>query len=378
MTRRHTAIGVRNDLTRNTGAWIEGDSTGARRFVNIGEVHLESGGSLPVTVAFETWGTLNSDASNAVLVLHALTGDSHVAGSSEPTSPAGWWQWLVGPGKPIDTSEYFVVCPNVLGGCQGTTGPASLAPDGSRFGSRFPRITIRDQVAVEHALADWLEIDAWALVIGGSVGGMRALEWAVSFPARVRAAAILASTAGVSGDVIAWNHAQLSAITSAPEYQGGDYYETPGPGPRSALGVARRIAMATYRTAVEFDSRFTPAVDSSRMGPFDAESYLDHHARTLADRFDAGSYVTLVRAMNTHRIGAGRGGTDNALAKVRARTLVISIDSDRLFPVAQNVELAEGIEGARHVTVSSEKGHDAFLVEHPVIRSEVLALLRGA
>lgn len=354
-----------------TGAWREGDHPGDRRWTARADpLRLESGDELPgVRLAYETWGTLAADRSNAVLVLHALTGDSHVTGPEGPGHPSpGWWEGLIGPGLPLDTDRYFVVAPNTLGGCQGSTGPASTAPDRRPWGSRFPRITIRDTVAAELALAAELGIDVWAAVIGGSMGGMRALEWAVGHPERVARLLLLACPAATSAQQIAWAAPQLHAIRSDPGWHGGDYHDRPGPGPVAGLGIARRIAHVTYRGAEEFDERFGRAAqadeDPLSGGRFAVESYLDHHAAKLARRFDAASYVVLTTAMNTHDVGRGRGGVTRALGRVSAHTVVGGVDSDHLYPLAQQKELADGIPGADEARlIESAAGHDGFLVE---------------
>ncbi|MEV4598958.1 homoserine O-acetyltransferase [Amycolatopsis sp. NPDC049253] len=365
-----------------TGAWRAGDPPGRRQwFTGSGALSLEAGGSLPsYTLAYETWGTLNSDGSNAVLVEHALTGDSHVAGPAEPGHlSAGWWDGLVGPGKALDTDSLFVVAPNVLGGCQGSTGPSSPDPDGRIYGSRFPAVTVRDQVATEAALADALGIDRWAGVVGGSMGGMRALEWAVTLPDRVASVLVLASTARASAEQIAWAAPQLHAIRSDPGWHGGDYYSSaPGEGPHAGLGVARRIAHVTYRSEPELARRFGRRAQGSenplRRGRFAVESYLDHHADKLLRRFDAGSYVVLTESMNTHDVGRDRGGVGSALSRVRARTVVAGVDSDRLYPLYQSAEIAEGVGGETAV-VSSPYGHDSFLIETGQIAALVKSLL---
>jgi len=366
-----------------SGGWQEGDHPGRRQFAGVGAVRLERGGRLDdVTVAYETWGRLSPARDNAVLVLHALTGDSHVVGPAGPGHPTpGWWDGLIGPGRPLDTDRWFVVASNVLGGCQGTTGPASPAPDGRRYGSRFPFITVRDQVDVEARLADLLGIERWGLVLGGSMGGMRALEWAVTYPQRVDRLLVLASCAQATGDQIAWCAAQLAAIRSDPGFRGGDYYDAPpGDGPHLGMGVARRIAHATYRSAAELNLRFgrssqpgeEPLGDGGR---YAVESYLDHHAAKLTHRFDANSYLVLTEAMNSHDIGRGRGGVPAALSRVRALTAVAGIDSDRLYPLPLNAELAEGIEGASLTVMSSPHGHDGFLVESEQVGGIVARLL---
>ena len=353
---------------------------GGRQFADIGSLGLELGGRLDrVRVAYETWGTLNPDASNAVLVLHALTGDSHVDGSSGPGHPTpGWWDGLVGPDAPLDTSRWFVVAPNVLGGCQGTTGPSSLAADGLPYGSRFPRITVADQVAAEAGLADLLGIDRWAAVIGGSMGGMRALEWAVGSPDRTASALVLAVGATSTADQIATQTTQEIAITSDPRWRGGDYHDAaPGDGPSAGLGVARRIAHITYRSDGELQSRFgndaQDGEDPRAGGRFAVQSYLDHHADKLAHRFDAGSYVVLTDAMSTWDVGRGRGGVEQALSDVHIPMVVGGIDSDRLYPLRLQQQIADLVPGAVGGlrVISSPYGHDGFLVE----RDRVFALV---
>ncbi|MFG3590715.1 homoserine O-acetyltransferase [Streptomyces sp. NPDC047990] len=355
-----------------SGAWREGEPPGRRHWYERDKtLPLEVGDELPgMRLAFETWGRLSPDRSNAVLVLHALTGDSHVVGPAEPGHPTpGWWDGLIGPRRALDTDRWFVVAPNVLGGCQGSTGPSSLTPDGRRWGGGFPFLTQRDQVAAEADLANALGIDRWALVVGGSMGGMRALEWAVSHPERTRALLLLATTAAASAEQIAWANIQLRAIRSDPHWRGGNYHDAgPGLGPHSGLGLARRLAHVTYRSEAELQVRFGRAPQGTENpwngGRFQVESYLDHHAVKLVSRFDAGSYVTLSEAMNSHDIGRGRGSTRAALSRVTARTLVAGVDSDRLYPLSQQAELAAGIPTADHVrVVESPHGHDGFLIE---------------
>ena len=325
----------------------------------------------PVDLAYETWGEPNAARSNAVLVLHALTGDSHAAGLSGPGHPrAGWWDPVVGPARAIDTDRFFVVCANILGGCQGTTGPASLAPDGRPYGSRFPRITIRDQVAVEAALADHLGITRWAAVVGGSMGGMRALEWAVAHPARVASVVVISTGAAASAEQIALCSVQIHAIRSDPRFRDGDYYDAgPGDGPHRGMGLARRIGHISYRTEVELDGRFghdpQAGEDPLAGGRYAVESYLDHQADQLVRRFDANSYIVLSDGMNHHDVGRGRGGIAPALAGIEADVTIAGIDSDRLYPLRLQYELAALIPNAGEVTVlSSSHGHDGFLIEH--------------
>ncbi len=352
------------------GIWREGDPPGDRRFARIGDVALERGGRIPaVRVAYESWGRLNAAGDNAVLVEHALTGDSHVVGGAGPAHPSpGWWDGLIGPGRPLDTDRWFVVASNVLGGCQGTTGPSALAPDGAPWGSRFPFVTVRDQVAVEAGLADALGVRSWAAVVGGSMGGMRVLEWAVTHPERVQRAVVLASTAYATADQIAWAQPQLLAIRSDPAFRGGDYYATDATGPEQGLGIARRIAHVTYRSGSELDERFgrQPQQEEDPLGAggrYAVESYLDHHAGKLSRRFDANSYLVLTEAMNSHDVGRGRGGVAAALQRVRAETTVVAVDSDRLYPRRLSAEIAAGVPGARGHLITSPYGHDGFLIE---------------
>ncbi len=369
-----------------SGAWREGDPVGRRQFADVGALRLERGGVLPaVRVAYETWGApsrgADGEIGNAVLVMHALTGDSHVTGRAEPGHPTpGWWDGLVGPGKLIDPARHWIVCPNVLGGCQGTTGPSSPGPGGSPWGSRWPRTTVRDQVAVENRLADLLGVRRWHIVLGGSMGGMRALEWAVMAPDRVERLGVVASTAAASADQIGFSATQLAAIRADPAWAGGDYYGAPaGNGPHAGLGVARRIAHLTYRSAAELQTRFGRSgqdpVDPLDGGRWQVESYLDHHGDKLAHRFDAASYVTLTEAMNGHDLGRGRDGVEAALAKITARTVVAGIDSDRLYPLEQQDRLVAGIKGADALqVVHSPHGHDGFLIESDAL-TEVLSPL---
>jgi homoserine O-acetyltransferase len=353
--------------------WVEGDPVGDRVFLDLpGPVSLERGGVLPgVRVAYETWGTLAPDASNAVLIEHALTGDSHVVGPAGPGHrTAGWWDGLVGPGRALDTDRFFVVCPNVLGGCQGTTGPSSSAPDDGPWGSRFPEVTVGDQVQVEAALADALGIERWACVIGGSMGGMRALEWAVARPERVASLFFLASGAVATADQIGTQTTQQTAIRCDPRWRGGDYPR--GDPPVDGLGIARRIAHLTYRSELELSERFGNVVQDD--GRFAVTSYLDHHADKLARRFDAASYVALTESMNTWDVGRGRGGVEAALRRVTARCLVAGVDSDRLYPPALQQQVADAL-GVPLRLIPSPYGHDGFLVEVEAVGRLVRELL---
>jgi homoserine O-acetyltransferase len=368
-----------------TGAWREGDPVGNRSFVSIGALALERGGHLPaVRIAFETWGSLNADASNAVLVLHALTGDSHVVGEAGPGHPtAGWWNGIVGQGKAIDTDKWFVVAPNMLGGCQGTTGPASHSPAGVEWGSAFPFLTIRDQVLAQARFSTSIGVERWAAIIGGSMGGMQALEWAIEHPNRVARIGLLAVPPMASADQIALNSVQLDAIRLDHEFNDGDYYESTD-GPHRGLSLARRMALLNYRSHTELDDRFARSWQSSLSpigggGKYAVESYLDFHGNKFTRRFDANSYLTLVEAMNSHDIGRDRGGLVSALERISATTLIVGISSDRLFPVANQHFIAEHVtttlDGTRAIEIDSPFGHDGFLIEDALIGQHIERLL---
>ncbi len=353
-----------------TPAWLPGDAPGHRKFIALDEYPLENGGSLPhAYLAYETWGQLNDDASNAVLILHALTADSHVCGSQSQNHPtAGWWNSLVGSKKVIDTDRYFVVAPNCLGGCQGSTGPAWPAPDGLPWGSRFPSITIRDQVKAENQLRLQLGISSWNLVIGPSAGGFRACEWACMFAQQVRSLVLIATAESMSADQIAWAHMQIYAQDLDPSFAGGDYYLSQDKNAgNQGMALARQIAHATYRSTDEFNTRFgrqlQPSEKPSADERYAVESYLEYHGEKLSKRFDPGSYRVLTRAMMSHDIGRGRGGTRRAAQSITARTLIIGVDSDRLFPACECAKLAQYIPCASYREVTSYAGHDGFLIE---------------
>ncbi|NLE79688.1 MAG: homoserine O-acetyltransferase [Rhodococcus sp.] len=352
--------------------------------VDIGSITLESGDILPdVTVALQRWGALSPTRDNVVLVEHALTGDSHITGPAGPDHPSpGWWSGMVGPGAPIDTDRWCVVATNVLGGCQGTTGPGSTAPDGKPWGSRFPRITIRDQITAEAALLDVLGIETLAAVTGGSMGGMRSLEWVVTHPSRVRAALVLAVGARATADQIGVQSTQIAAIMADPDWQGGDYYET-GRRPETGLGVARRMAHLSYRSEEELDSRFAnlPQDDEDpwRDGRYAVQSYLDHQAQKLVKRFDPGTYVVLSDAMNRHDVGRGRGGIEAALASTQVPTIVAGVDSDRLYPIRLQQEIADGLPHCAGLRVlESRDGHDGFLTEADAVAKLLVELMELA
>jgi homoserine O-acetyltransferase len=372
-----------------SAAWRIGDEPGRRQFFELGDLPLEADpmGTLPdVTLAYETWGVLNERGDNAVYIAHALTGDSHVWGPAEPGHhTGGWWNAMVGPGRPIDPERHFIVSANVVGGCQGTTGPASPHPeDGKPWGSRFPYVTMRDMVAAEVRLADHLGIDHWRLMTGPSMGGMRAIEWAVTHPERVGAIAPVGSTAAVTADQIAWSTTQIAAIKADPKFRGGDYYDAAdGDGPHVGMGIARMIAHTTYRSEGELGERFGRNYQGDgdplgKGGEFAVQSYLYHHARKLARRFDANTYIRLAQAIQSHDVGRGRGGVETALARYTGPALVVAVDSDRLYPLKNSQRLDASLSGSNGVkVVHSPVGHDGFLVESGQLNAFVAEFEQG-
>lgn len=358
-----------------SGAWRDGDPVGDRKFSSHFDLKLESGKKLETArLAYETWGELSPAGDNSILILHALTGDSHAYGSANRAHPtAGWWNGVIGPGCAIDTDKYFVVAPNMLGGCQGSTGPTSLDKKGKEYGARFPYLTIRDQVSAQFELTKQLGIKKWKAIIGGSMGGMQVLEWAIMHPESVEKIAVLAAPAFSNADQIALNSVQLEAIKADPYFNDGDYYDAaPGKGPYRGLALARRMALLNYRSPEELNIRFERAWQSKVNpfgdgGRFAVESYLDFHGNKFTRRFDANSYLTLVEAMNSHDIGRSRGGVKKAVQKIKAQMLLVGIDSDRLFPLETQKLIAESapknLFGNKLFVIKSDYGHDGFLIE---------------
>lgn len=377
-----------------SGAWREGDPPGERKFITVTDGRpfaLEGGGRLEeITLAYETWGTLNSHGSNAILLCHALTGDSHAVGGVSPAHPSpGWWDEFVGLNKAIDTERWFVVCVNVLGGCQGTTGPSSLLPGGDRpYGPAFPQVSIRDIVRTQRRLADRLGIGKWLATIGGSLGGMQALEWGVMFPDRVRLVMPVATSAAASAQQIAWSAVERLAIANDPLFNNGDYYDAPpGKGPWAGLALAREISQITYRTSEMFDLRFgrEPVEARCEFAPwsrYQVESYLDHHGMKLVRRFDANTFLVLSKAMDLHDIGRGRGGLAAAYSRLKSPVFTASIDSDILYPPYQQAAIRDGVEAAggkcEYHIIESPQGHDGFLIEHSLLGPKLANALNAA
>lgn len=374
-----------------SGAWQPGDPIGDRQFHHLNNGNpfaLEAGDVLnEAVIAYETWGELNQKRDNAILVCHALTGDSHASGRRCRQYPAGgWWAGVIGSGLAIDTDRYFVVCANVLGGCQGSTGPSSIDPlTKERYGGSFPTITIRDIVRSQASLTNELGIDSWFCVIGGSMGGMQSLEWALMFPDRVERVATLASCARASASQIAWSSAGRLAIANDPNYNGGNYYEAPaGQGPHIGLAIARSIAQITYRSEHVYSQRFArEQVDArqpfGRWDRFQVESYLDYHGEKLARRFDANSYLILNRALDLHDIARGRGSIARAFKRLRCPLLSVSITSDFLYPPYQQSEIARYAAQVNvpvhYEVIESNDGHDGFLLEEESVGETLENLL---
>lgn len=354
------------ELTGSASLWS------GRRQITLPSLALECGATLaPVTIAYETWGRLTTERDNAVLLCHALTGDAHAHDGERPDDPrAGWWNPLVGPGRAFDTSRYFVICSNVLGGCYGTTGPTSPHPaDGQPYRLRFPHITVGDMVSAQRALLAALGIERLAVVTGGSVGGLQALEWTIAYPDQVARAVVIGAAPRLPAQGVAIDAIARQAIMADPRWGGGDYASDERPS--AGLGIARMLAMLTYTSPEGLDARFGRRAATRESGwpafgsRLDVETYLSHQADKLIARFDANTYLYLSSAMDRYDAAASRGSDDEALARIRAETLVIGMSTDWLYPRAIVRDLAEGINAAggraQYREIVSREGHDAFL-----------------
>jgi homoserine O-acetyltransferase len=337
----------------------------------------------PLTLAYETWGVLNAEGDNAILITHALTGNSHAHDVERPDdTKVAWWNPLIGPGRPFDTSRYFVICSNILGGCYGSTGPSSIdAHTGQPYGMRFPVITIRDMVRAQRMLIEYLGVRRLAMVVGGSIGGQQALEWAVTYPELIEKAVIVAATAAVTAQAIAFSEVERQAIMADPCWKGGNYL--PGEGPRAGLAIARMLAMITYQSEETMEMRFgrrlaDPAQQAGVSAPsgypnlarsprFDVENYLYYQGRSLVQRFDANSYLYISRAMDLYDVSEGYPSLEASLRRIRSKMLFMGIRSDFLFPAAHVRWLADKVRAvggnADYVELDSPHGHDAFLKE---------------
>ena len=338
---------------------------------------LESGETLPsLTIAYETYGKLNRDKNNAILICHALSGDAHVAGFHEGDEKPGWWDAVVGPGKAFDTDRYYVICSNVIGGCKGSTGPSSDNPaTGKPYGATFPVITISDMVNAQKLLIDHLGIRELYAVAGGSMGGMQVLQWTVSYPDRVKKAIVIATTGYSTPQQIAFNEVGRNAIISDPEWNGGNYYDTKSydaPGPVKGLALARMVGHITYLSDESMHAKFGRSLQAKdRIGfnfstDFAVESYLHHQGDTFTQRFDANSYLYITKAIDYFDL-IKDGSLAKGLAGVHAGFLVISVSSDWLYPPYQSQEIVQALTAneceVRYSEIRSHFGHDAFLLE---------------
>ena len=337
---------------------------------------LESGGSLPsVVVAYETWGELNEDASNGVLVCHALSGDSHAA-QHDDEDEAGWWDLLIGPGKAIDTSRYFVICSNVLGGCRGTTGPNFTRPEGDQpYGADFPVVTVGDMVEVQKRLVYSLGIEKLAAVVGGSLGGLQALTWAIDQPNRLGAAIVLAASPRLSSQGIAFDVVGRNAIRHDAHFQGGQYYNDEAP--EAGLALARMLAHITYLSDESMRAKFDPtrlqprAIETGFESVFSVGTYLAHQGDRFVERFDANSYVTLTTAMDLFDLGDTPEAITKSLAPAQCRWLFLSFSSDWLYPAAASQRLVDALvaqgRSVSSCVIESPAGHDSFLLEDSMV-----------
>ncbi len=326
------------------------------------------------TLAYETYGTLSPERDNVILICHALTGDAHVAGyhTDNPNEKPGWWDEAVGPGKMFDTDRFYVICSNVLGGCQGSTGPSSIAPDGKPYGLRFPAVTVADMVAAQARLLDRLGIRRLFAVAGGSLGGMQALQWAVDHPERVEHCLFLASTPRSSAQNIAFNEIGRQAIYADPRWNGGDYYD--GEPPVGGLAVARMVGHVTYMSEHSLETKFSRRLQGHDSVPYRfvtpeyaVESYLVYQGAKFIQRFDANSYLYVTKACDYFDIGEGHSSLAEALAGVSASVLVVSFSSDWLYTPEQALDLVTALEmvggKVRYHLIHADFGHDSFLVE---------------
>jgi homoserine O-acetyltransferase/O-succinyltransferase len=322
-----------------------------------------------VVIAYETWGHLNPARDNVILVTHALTGDAHASSHHSQDAP-GWFEGMIGPGRALDTERYFVICMNMLGGCNGSTGPRSINPQtGRRYNLTFPMITVRDIVRTQARVLEILDIRRLHAVIGGSLGGMQTLEWAAMYPEQVKNIIPIATSGGFSPQGIAYNEVQRRAILLDPNFRSGEYED--GEGPSRGLAVARMLGMITYQSDELMMSRFGRSTDARYQkwpefqNRYDIEGYLHYQGDKLVRRFDANSYLYLTRAMDSHDLAWKRGNYENGLSRIQARTLGIGISSDILFPPGKTREIVEGLRSlgrkAEYREMQSPHGHDAFL-----------------
>jgi len=360
------------------------------RFAADAPLRLESGARIDgLEIAYKTYGRLNADKSNAILVCHALTGDQHLANRHPLTGKPGWWSRVVGPGLTIDTDRYFVICSNVVGGCQGTTGPSSLNPaTGEPYGLTFPVVSMADMVAAQAMLVEQLGIETLFAVVGGSMGGMQVLQWAADFPERFFSAICIAGAARHSAQNIAFHEVGRQAIMADPDWRDGDYARQ-GVRPEKGLAVARMAAHITYLSEAALQRKFGRELQRDGLSwgfdaDFQVESYLRHQGASFVDRFDANSYLYITRAMDYFDLAARHGGVlAEAFRRARdVRFCVFSFTSDWLYPTPESRQIVQALNaaGARasFVEIESDKGHDAFLLDEPVLWSALRGFLTAA
>jgi homoserine O-acetyltransferase len=355
-------------------------------------LHLENGRTLaPVSVAYETYGNLNAQGNNAILICHALTGSAHAADLQDQVpghrtvEETGWWNGAIGPGKAFDPEKYFIICSNILGSCYGTTGPVSINPKNGRpYGINFPQIRVRDLVRVQRKLLDYLGVKKVLSVAGGSLGGMQVLEWAVLYPEFVESIIPIATAARHSAWGIALNEVARMAIMNDPRWNGGNYNQQPVQG----LALARMTAMISYRSGPSFEKKFGRKKVNHQQNKiweellknplsFQVESYLRYQGQKLAERFDANTYILLSRAMDLHDLTTDRASLGEILGSIQAKTLSVGISSDILYPVAEQQQIAQAIPGAVYREIESLHGHDAFLIEYEQLNRMIGEFLAG-
>ena len=399
MPKQLSDLGVDRNTTKRSNADMSGTTLpynteesggGVMRFSAQETLNLESGAQLSgLEVAYRTYGQLNLDASNAVLVCHALTGDQYVASPHPTTGKPGWWTQLIGPGRPLDPARYFIICTNVIGGCMGSTGPSSINPEtNAPWGLTFPVITIGDMVRAQAMLVDKLGIKTLFAVVGGSMGGMQVLQWTVDYPERVFSAVCIASAPRHSAQNIAFHEVGRQAIMADPDWKAGAYAAL-GLRPEKGLAVARMAAHITYLSEAALQRKFGRELQKDGVSwgfdaDFQVESYLRHQGASFVDRFDANSYLYITRAMDYFDLAAAHGGVlGEAFRKARqVRFCVLSFTSDWLYPTTESRDIVRALNaaGARasFVEIESDKGHDAFLLHEPIMEAALCGFMASA
>ena len=366
-------------MLRDNMEAVKINSQPAYKIFELEKFRFESGAEIKsVNVAYETYGTLNSNGTNAVLICHALTGSSHASNYNNTSEQPGWWDGVIGEGKAFDPSKHFIVCSNFLGSCYGTTGPNSINPEtGKNYAVNFPQMTVRDMVKLQYELLKSLGVTKLLTVTGGSLGGMQTLEWALLYPDFVETIIPIATSAKHSAWAIGLNEIQRKAIFDDPAWENGFYIDQPTNG----LSTARMLAMMTYRSQISFEKKFGREIkrnDTNSAKPFyQIESYLHYQGEKLVNRFDANTYIYITRAMDLHDVSKGRGTIDETLKKIQAKTLCVGIDTDILYPATEQEGIAAAIPGAEYFEIKSIHGHDAFLIEFDQLNNVISKFLNS-